>query len=142
MPKHRKYNEEAMRHKVIYIEDNASNLKLVTQILGRRPDIEMLAAATPEQGIALALANCPDLILVDINMPGMDGYQVLDILKRESKLENVPVIAVTANAMPRDVERGMASGFAEYLTKPLDIDRFMKTIDRHLNDGLKQGHSR
>lgn len=122
-----------MRRKVLYIEDNPSNLKLVTQLLGRRPDIELLAASTPVQGIALALAGAPELILLDINMPDMNGYQVLELLKQESKLKNVPVIAVTANAMPRDVERGMAAGFAEYLTKPLDITRFMNTIDRHLN---------
>jgi CheY-like chemotaxis protein len=76
----------------------------------------------------------PDLILLDINMPGMDGYRVLKILKAEPRLKDTPVIAITANAMPRDIERGMAAGFADYMTKPLDLARFLATINRYLSD--------
>lgn len=122
----------AMQHTVLYIEDNPANIKLVARILGRREHIHLLTAHTPELGIELALARRPELILLDVNMPGMDGYQVLEVLKAEASLKSIPVIAITANAMPRDIERGMAAGFVDYLPKPLDVARFNAAIDRLL----------
>jgi len=121
------------QHTVLYIEDNPANIKLVAQILGRRSHIHLLTAHTPELGIELALARHPKLILLDINMPGMDGYQVLEIFKADATLQQIPIIAITANAMPRDIERGMAAGFVEYLTKPLDVMKFHAMIDRLLS---------
>lgn len=118
---------------VLYIEDNPSNLTLVAQILGHVPNIQLLTAHTPEVGIQLARDRHPDLILLDINMPGMNGYQVLEILKTDARLGQVPVLALTAKAMPSDIERGMAAGFADYLTKPLDVPRFIEILSRHLN---------
>ncbi len=117
---------------VLYIEDNPANLKLVAQLLGRRPGIELLTAHTPGLGIELARAHAPELVLLDINLPGLDGYQVLEALREDERLAAVPVVAVTANAMPRDIERGRAAGFAEYLTKPLDVARFEQVLDRLL----------
>ena len=125
---------ETIQQLVLYIEDNPANLKLVTQILGRREHIRLLTAHTPELGIELAHAHRPDLILLDINMPHMDGYQVMKILKSDANLEDIPVIAVTANAMDRDIEHGMAAGFVDYLTKPLNIEQFLKTIELYLTD--------
>lgn len=125
---------EAIQQLVLYIEDNPANLKLVTQILGRREHIRLLTAHTPELGIELALSRRPDLILLDINMPHMDGYQVIEILKSDANLKDIPVIAVTANAMDRDIERGKAAGFVDYLTKPLNIEHFLKTIVLYLTD--------
>jgi len=122
----------ATKHLVLYIEDNPSNLKLVAQILGRRQHIHLLTAHTAELGIELALARRPELILLDINMPGMDGYQVLEVLKADAGLKSIPVVAVTANAMPRDIARGKAAGFADYLTKPLDVGRFHEVVDAWL----------
>jgi len=124
---------EVIQHTVLYIEDNPSNIKLVAQLLGRRNHIHLLTAHTPELGIELALSRHPVLILLDINMPGMDGYQVLEKLKAETTLHHVPVVAVTANAMARDIERGMAAGFTDYLTKPLNVARFFETVDRCLS---------
>jgi hypothetical protein len=123
---------KAAQHTVLYIEDNPSNLRLVAQILGHRQHIHLLTAHTPELGIELALARRPELILLDINMPGMDGYQVLSVLKSKASLKNTPVVAITANAMPKDIERGMAAGFCEYLTKPLDVVTFHKVVDTYL----------
>ncbi|MDP3347766.1 MAG: ATP-binding protein [Hydrogenophaga sp.] len=114
---------------VLYIEDNPSNIKLVAQILGRRKHIQLLTAHTPELGIELALGHHPELILLDISMPGMDGYQVLEIFKADARLKAIPVVAVTANAMTRDIERGLAAGFNDYLTKPLDVARFHAMVD-------------
>ncbi len=121
-----------IEHTVLYIEDNPSNIKLIAQLFGRMPHIHLLTAHTPELGIELALARQPDLILLDINMPGMDGYQVLEVLKAESSLKTIPVIAITANAMPRDIERGIEAGFTDYLTKPLNVGQFLSTVKSQL----------
>jgi len=117
---------------VLYIEDNPANLKLLSQMIGRRPGVALITAASPETGIELALSRRPDLILLDINMPGLDGYQVLDILRADPALRTTPVAAVTANAMPKDVLRGMAAGFDDYLTKPLELPRLFAVLDRFL----------
>ena len=119
-------------HPVLYIEDNPANIRLVAQILGRRPHVQLLTAHTAELGLELAMARRPHLILLDINLPHMDGYQVLSVLRASAGLEGVPVVAITANAMPRDVARGMAAGFDDYLAKPLDVVAFMATVDRLL----------
>ncbi len=125
----------ADHHTVLYIEDNIANLKLVAQILAHVPNIHLITAHTPSLGIELALARRPRLILLDINMPDMDGYQVLQVLKAEESLKDTSVIAITANAMPRDIERGMAAGFVEYLTKPLRVDQFLASVSGCLARG-------
>jgi CheY-like chemotaxis protein len=122
----------AVHHTVLYIEDNPSNIKLVAMILSRRQHIRLLTAHTPELGIELARTQQPDLILLDINMPGMDGYQVLEVFKTDAAVKGIPVVAVTANAMMHDIKRGKAAGFADYLTKPLHVTQFLETVDRHL----------
>jgi len=118
---------------VLYIEDNPANLKLVAQILGRRKGIRLISAHEAGLGMELARAHRPELILLDINLPDMDGYQLLERLRADEELSAVPVVAVTANAMPRDIERGRAAGFAEYLSKPLDLAHFYAVIDRFLD---------
>ena len=95
---------------------------------------------TLEEALKLLVdADQPEVLVVlsDINMPGMNGYQVLDVLKNESSLKDSCIIAVTANAMPRDIERGKAAGFVDYITKPLDAAEFLKTIDLRL-EGLQK----
>ncbi|MBT9501805.1 MAG: PAS domain S-box protein [Burkholderiaceae bacterium] len=127
---------------VLCIDDNPVNLKLMAQFFGLRPDIELLTATGPEAGIELALARRPDLVVLDINMPGLDGYQVLALLKAHQGLASVPVIAVTANAMPRDIARGEAAGFAAYLTKPLDARQFLDTVRHCLQPDVETPHDR
>jgi CheY-like chemotaxis protein len=122
-------SHDAAQFTVLYIEDNYSNIKLVTSLFSLRKHIQLLTATTPESGIELAKTRQPDLILLDINMQGMDGYQVLEIFKADVNLKNIPVVAVTANAMLSDIERGRTAGFIEYLTKPLDVAKFFQTID-------------
>lgn len=119
---------------VLAIDDNPANLKLIAQVMGTRDHIHLLSAHTPELGIEQAVAHRPDLILLDINMPDISGYQVLEIFKANPALRAIPVIAITANAMPNEIERGKAAGFADYLTKPLDIARFLALLDHHLAD--------
>ncbi len=119
-------------HTVLYVEDNPANLKLVAQLLAHRPHIRLLTAHVPELGLDLALAHRPDLILLDINMPGMDGYTLLNELRKLESARTTPIIAITAKAMASDIQRGLAAGFDEYLTKPLDVPHFLKTVDRFL----------
>lgn len=119
-------------HLVLYLEDNPANLKLVSQLLGRRKHIHLLTAHTPALGIELAMSRQPELILMDINLPEMDGYQVLEVLKADDNTSSIPVVAITANAMPKDVERGNRAGFSEYLTKPIDASKFYSVVDRIL----------
>ena len=120
------------QYTVLYIEDNPANIRLIEKFLAKRKHIKLLTAHTSELGIELAMTNQPDLILQDINMPGLNGYQVLTILKSKERLNNIPVIAITANAMPRDIKRGLAAGFSDYLTKPLDMIHFYNVIDKTL----------
>ncbi|MGZ8181283.1 MAG: PAS domain-containing protein [Methylobacter sp.] len=120
------------RYTVLYIEDNPANLRLVAQILGRNPQVQLITAHTPELGLELASAHHPELILLDINLPGMDGYQVLSVLRSLDSAKNTPVIAISANAIPRDIERGMEAGFDDYITKPVDVVHFLEAVDRLL----------
>lgn len=125
-------DQQQRRYTVLYIEDNPANIKLVTQALARLPHISLFTAHTPSLGLDLAHHHQPDLILLDINLPGMNGYQVLAELKNRTRTASIPVIAITANAMRRDIERGKQAGFAEYLTKPLDISLFLRTVNEFL----------
>jgi PAS domain S-box-containing protein len=126
--------DDLPRRRVLYIEDNPANLKLVSQLMGRRRQVHLLTAHTPSLGLELAAAHRPDLILLDINMPGMDGYQLLSVLRADTRLKAIPVVAVTANAMPRDIERGHATSFADYLSKPIDLKHFYAVLDHWLGD--------
>ena len=119
-------------HTLLYVEDNPANLKLVQEIVAFRSDLQLLAAPDAHLGIDIAKAHQPRLILMDINLPGMSGIDALAELRRDPATSHIPVLALTANAMPRDVERGMEAGFYRYLTKPINIDEFNDAIDSTL----------
>ena len=114
---------------LLYVEDNPANLNLVEQIIARRPDIRMLSAVTGNLGIELAHDNQPDVILMDINLPDISGIQALKILREDPVTAHIPVLAISANAMPRDIKKGLESGFLRYLTKPIKINEFMDALD-------------
>ena len=118
---------------ILYIEDNPANLRLVTIILGGLSHINLRSAHEPLLGLDLAEAHQPDLILLDINLPGMDGYQVLQRLQNGAKTKNIPVVAVSANAMQRDINRGMEAGFIDYITKPINVEKFIECINSILS---------
>lgn len=124
-------NVRLQNTRILYIEDNPANIKLVENILELKTDITLYPALTPYLGIELAEAYLPDIILLDINMSGMDGYQVLEALKKLPALKDTPIIAVTANAMFRDIERGIKAGFSDYITKPINITKFLETIEKN-----------
>ena len=117
---------------VLYIEDNPANLRLVEQILSRVPNLQVLSAAEPLAGLALAEEHIPDLILLDINLPDMDGYEVLEKLRSNSKTSKITVIAVSANAMPKDVSKGEAAGFDSYITKPINVKKLLAKVEANL----------
>lgn len=117
---------------VLYVEDNPVNLKLIEAVIGFRADIGLITAADGRLGIELACAHLPDVILLDINLPGMNGDAVLKMLQRDVNTCNIPVIAVTANAMPKDVERGLTLGFFRYLTKPINVNELLQMLDEAL----------
>ena len=129
------FDERVHQYSVLCIDDNPVNLKLIGQLLAKRPHIHLITAHTPGLGIQLALGRQPDLILLDINMPGMDGYQVLEVLKTYARTKSIPIIAVTANAVPRTAARGGTTGLADYLTKPLEVGKFLATVDYWLERG-------
>ena len=114
---------------VLCIDDNASNLRLLENMFLMRQDVRVLSASTPEEGLQMALAEHPDLILLDISMPRMDGYEVLAQLRQHTRLACTPVMAVTAKAQLLDRAKGMALGFADYVTKPIDVQELLKKVD-------------
>ena len=121
--------DEAHMQTLLYVEDNPANLMLVEDIIARRPDIRLLSARDGGRGIALARTSRPDVILMDINLPGISGIEALKILTADNATAHIPVIAVSANAIPRDIEKGLKAGFFRYLTKPLKVVEFMETLD-------------
>lgn len=126
-----KNTSSTIKSTVIYIEDNPANLRLVSQLLSNyRKNINLLTAPEPGLGLDLIDLHVPDLILLDINLPGMNGYEVLEILKQRPAVCNIPVIAISANAMKKDVDKGMAAGFGDYITKPIDIKVLLNAVDQ------------
>src|SRR3970282_1196427 len=111
----------APRSTLLYVEDNPANLKLVEQLIARRPTIRLLSAVNGNEGIQLARAHQPDVILMDINLPGISGIEALKILRDDRATAHTPVVALSANAMPRDIVKGLEAGFFSYLTKPIKV---------------------
>ena len=114
---------------VLYVEDNPANLMLVEDLIERRPDLRLLSATDASRGIEIARAALPDMILMDINLPGISGIQALRILREDSATAHIPVVALSGNAIPRDIRKGLEAGFSRYLTKPINVNEFMTTLD-------------
>jgi CheY-like chemotaxis protein len=114
---------------LLYVEDNPANLMLVEDLIARRPDIRLLSARDALSGMKLALATLPDVILMDINLPGISGIRMMMELAAHPATAHIPVVALSANAMPRDIAKGLEAGFFRYLTKPIKVDEFMATLD-------------
>jgi len=118
--------------RILYIEDNPANIRLLEFLIARHQEFELSTAINAEDGIEMACEDPPDLILMDIGLPGMDGFEALEVLQKDPKTAEIPVMAVSANAMRHDVERGQQAGFVDYLTKPIVIDDFLASINRIL----------
>ena len=127
-----KVNSNAPERVLLYVEDNPANLKLVEQLIARRPDLKLLSAMTGTLGIELARTKQPEVILMDINLPDMNGFEALCILREDPVTTHIPVIALSANAMPYDIEKGKNAGFFHYLTKPIKVEEFMGILNTAL----------
>ena len=120
---------DAPTQTLLYVEDNPANMMLVEDIIARRPDIRLLTARNGKSGIELARSSLPNVILMDINLPGISGIDAMKILAVDHTTAHIPVVALSANAMPSDIEKGLEAGFFRYLTKPINVDKFMETLD-------------
>jgi CheY-like chemotaxis protein len=117
---------------LLYVEDNPANLELVEQIIGRRSDWRLLGAADASVGIEFARVYQPDVVLMDINLPGISGLEALRILQADPATAHIPVIALSANAVPRDVHKGLSAGFFQYITKPIKVQQLLDALDAAL----------
>jgi PAS domain S-box-containing protein len=126
---------------LLYVEDSPANLTLVEQLIARRSDIRLLTAVNGTLGIELAQASRPEVILMDINLPGISGIEALKILREDPATAHIPIVALSANAMPRDIKNGMEAGFFDYLTKPIKINEFMDALDGALAFAEKNSES-
>ncbi|MDB5917006.1 MAG: hybrid sensor histidine kinase/response regulator [Massilia sp.] len=124
---------------LLYVEDNPANLALVEQLIERRSDLKLLTAINGHLGIVLARACQPDVILMDINLPGLSGFGCLKLLQNDPTTAHIPVLALSANAVPRDIEKGMEAGFFRYLTKPIKVVEFMDALDVALHYASEHG---
>lgn len=124
-----KYCAENMPCKtVLYVEDNLANICLMENIFEKMPHMSLVHARTAEIGIAMAEERDIDLILMDINLPGMDGIEALRFIRKIDKLYEVPAIVVSANAMPEELDRAIAAGFQQYVTKPIDVREMIEIV--------------
>jgi PAS domain S-box-containing protein len=133
-----KLSSGAPMRTLLYVEDNPANLELVEQIIARHPDLRLLTAVDGNSGIELARAVQPTVILMDINLPGISGVQALEILREDPATSHIPILAISANAMPRDIKKGLEAGFFHYLTKPIKIKEFMDAINTALEFAEKK----
>jgi PAS domain S-box-containing protein len=120
------------RGTIVYIEDNLSNVKLVERLVERLPDVRLIPAMQGKLGIDLTRRHHPDLVLLDLHLPDLHGREVLEQLKRDPETAAIPVVVVSADATPGQVERLMAGGATDYLAKPIDVDLLLKTVSRTL----------
>ncbi len=116
-------------HTLLYVEDNPANLELVEQLIARRADLRLLTAADSNLGIEFARAYLPEVILMDINLPGISGIEAMKILRADPLTAHIPIIALSANAVPGDIEKGLEAGFFNYITKPIKVNQFMDALD-------------
>jgi CheY-like chemotaxis protein len=127
-----------VRRTLLYIEDNQANMQLVEQLIARRPDMRLLSAGDGMSGIEIARTQQPKVILMDINLPGINGIQALRILRKDPITAHIPVLAISANAMPHDIKKGLEAGFFRYLAKPIKVDEFMDALDTALELAEKE----
>jgi PAS domain S-box-containing protein len=129
--------DESAQRTLLYVEDNAANLSLVEQLIERRSDLKLLVATDGLSGLRMAREQRPDFILMDINLPIISGLEAMSLLKASPETAHIPILALSANAMPHDIELGLAAGFFRYLTKPIRINDFMAALDvalDHINE--------
>ena len=126
--------EAGLPARIVYVEDNPANVRLLEFLIARHDDLSLTAAETGEAGVELIQKTLPDLVLMDIGLPGIDGFEALRQLKADETTRHIPIIAISANAMPHDVEKGRQAGFMSYLTKPIDINELLEAVKQILSE--------
>ena len=122
---------------ILYFEDNSSNVELVEQILGsQRPGIRLISTKNGDHSVDFVMEHKPDLVLLDLNLPGIHGSEVLKLLQAEEKTKAIPVVIISADAMPHQLQRLIVAGAKKYLTKPLDVIGFLKVVDEWIGKGI------
>lgn len=124
--------------RMLYIEDNPANMRLIKKIISNVGGLTLLTAESAEEGLALVKTCQPHLILMDINLPGMDGFEALAVLRRNAETSDIPVVAVTASAMPDQIKRINDAGFDDCLTKPINLQRFAEVVDTLLKNSVAE----
>lgn len=117
---------------VLCVEDNNLNMLVMKHVVKRLRDVVLREAENAEQGLEIALKEDIDLIIMDIQLPGINGYEALQLLKEHEKTSHIPVIALSSFAEKTDIERGLAAGFTDYITKPIRVGQFLQTVERLL----------
>jgi CheY-like chemotaxis protein len=120
------------RRTLLYVEDNPANMTLVEKLMAQRGDIRLLGAVNGTLGVEMARKSLPEVILMDINLPGISGIQAMKILREDPATAHIPIVALSANAMPRDIAKGLEAGFFRYLTKPIRVNELMDTLNEAL----------
>ena len=134
----RRKRADTEKRKLLYIEDNLSNLTLIEEILEERPEIELLSAMQGQVGLDLARQHSPDLILLDLHLPDLPGWEVLSQLRLSEATSDIPVVVISADATPSQIKRLLKAGALSYLTKPLDVTEFFRVLDNTIvTDGTK-----
>ncbi len=118
-----------VRHRILYVEDNAVNAMIVGEVLAQRRDVELFVAVDGLSGVERARELRPDLVLLDMQLPDIDGLEVMRRLRGDQATANIPCIAVSANAMREDIDRTLRAGATDYWTKPLDLSAFRAALD-------------
>jgi CheY-like chemotaxis protein len=125
-------SDGALGHTLLHVDDNPSNLELVAQLLAQRPQHRLLSATHGTLGIEIARAHLPAVIFMDIDLPDINGIEVLKILQADPVTTHIPVVALSANAMPHEIEGGLQAGFYRYVTKPIRVHEFFNSLDEAL----------
>ena len=128
-------------HTILYVEDNPASMQLIKQLISRQPDIRLLTAENGNGGIEMARASRPDVILMDINLPDMSGFKALEVLRSDPATAHIPVIALSANNMPINIDSGLQAGFFRYITKPIKLNELMHALDLALEFSQKNQQS-
>jgi CheY-like chemotaxis protein len=124
---------------VLYIEDNLSNLTLIQRLFARRPEVKLVPAMQGRLGLDLAREHHPDLVLLDLHLPDMKGDEVLRRLQADPETNSIPVIVISADAMPSEIKKLLGIGARDYLTKPLDVKKFFAAVDAALGAPKSDG---
>jgi PAS domain S-box-containing protein len=131
-PEHTEVSHGASQRTVLYVEDNPASLALVEQLIARRVDLKLITATDGNLGVQFARDHLPDVILMDINLPGISGVEAMKILRADPSTAHIPIIALSANAFPGDIRSAIDSGFFRYLTKPINLNQFTNSLNAAL----------